>query len=291
MRRAPIVWDGMDQVELDAAYDQDFYQPHIDRVNSRLSKLSFDYRFRRGDPERASYGEDQTEGLDIYRTDREDAPVFVFIHGGTWRFLNAATSGFAAEMFNDAGAHFVALDFADVRTVGGDLGHHADQVRAGIAWVARNAASFGADPDRLYVGGHSSGGHLCAVALTTDWEDAFGLPRDVIKGGLCMSGMYDMAPVRLSWRSRYVAFTDEMEEAMSPQRHTGRIGAPVVVSYGTYETPEFQRQAIDFAAALDAAGRSVELIVASGFHHQKTWESLGNPYGPNGRAALAMMGL
>jgi arylformamidase len=166
----------------------------------------------------------------------------------------------------------------------------ADSVRRAIAWVVQNAESFGGDPDRVYIGGHSSGGHLAAVALITDWSE-YGLPADAVKGGLVMSGMYDLAPVRLSWRRSYLAFTDEIESAVSPQRHLDRITVPVVVSYGTLETPEFQRQAKDFAAALEAAGKPVELIVGSNYFHQDMWETLGNPYGPNGRAALAMMGL
>ena len=106
-----------------------------------------------------------------------------------------------------------------------------------------------------------------------------------------MSGIYDLAPVRLSWRQKYIAFTDKMEDATSPQRHIDRITARVVESYGTLETPEFIRQAEDFGIALAAAGKPVELIVASNYFHQDMWETLGNPYGPNGRAALNMMGL
>lgn len=286
----PPVWLDLDQEALDAAYRQEVYQPLLDEISSRIAALSFEFRLRHGYPERASYGEHPDEGMDIYRAPAAGAPVFVFVHGGTWRYGDAGDSGFEAEMFRDRGAHFVALDFSDVREAGNDLGVLADQVRRGIAWVVRNAESFGGDPGRVFVGGHSSGGHLAAVALTTDWT-AFGLPADALKGGLCMSGMYDMAPVRLSYRGTYIAFTDAMEAAMSPQRHLDRINAPVVVSYGTLETPEFQRQARDFAAALEAAGRPVELVVGRDYFHQDMRETLGNPYGPNGRAALALMGL
>ena len=229
--------------------------------------------------------------LDLYKADAENAPVFVFVHGGTWRHLDAAVSGFAAEPFLDRGAHFAALDFADVRTVGGDLGVLADQVKRAVAWVIGNAALFGGDPDRVCLGGHSSGAHLAAVALITDWAAEFGLPTDALKGGLLLSGMYDLEPVSLSWRSRYVSFTEEMVEALSPQRHVERITAPLAVAYGTLETPEFQRQAEDFAAAIEAAGKPVRLISARSSFHQDLWESLGNPYGTGGRAALTMMGL
>lgn len=229
--------------------------------------------------------------LDLYKADAENAPVFVFVHGGTWRHLDAAVSGFAAEPFLDRGAHFAALDFADVRTVGGDLGVLADQVKRAVAWVIGNAALFGGDPDRVCLGGHSSGAHLAAVALITDWAAEFGLPTDALKGGLLLSGMYNLEPVSLSWRSRYVSFTEEMVEALSPQRHVERITAPLAVAYGTLETPEFQRQAEDFAAAIEAAGKPVRLISARSSFHQDLWESLGNPYGTGGRAALTMMGL
>lgn len=180
----------------------------------------------------------------------------------------------------------------------GDLGerlarplvHIGAIVRRAVAWVYRNAAGFGGDPARLYIGGHSSGGHLCAVALATDWAAEFSLPLDAI-GGLCMSSMFDMKPVRLSWRRHYIAFTDAMEDAMSPQRHIDRLAAPVVVTYGSYETPEFQRQSRDFVAAVKAAGRPVTLIRATNYHHNEMAETLGSPYAPNGRAALALMGL
>jgi arylformamidase len=103
--------------------------------------------------------------------------------------------------------------------------------------------------------------------------------------------MYDLKPVRISKRSSFIRFTDEMEEAMSPQRHLDQLRAPVIVTYGTNETPEFQRQARDFAAAVKAAGKSVELIEASNYNHYEMGESFGNPYGPSGRAALALMKL
>jgi arylformamidase len=289
--KGPAVFLDYDQAELDAAYDQDFYQPHTGQVNRRLAELSFRARERLGSPERVAYGATPAETLDIFRTSAPRAPVFVFLHGGVWQYLSARDAAYPAEMFVDAGAHYVAVEFANVRTVGGDLGVLGAQVRNAVAWVRHNAGSFGADPGRIYVGGHSSGGHLAAVVLVTDWESGFDLPADTVRGGLCISGMFDLAPVRLSWRRAFIDFTDEMEEAMSPQRHLGRLNAPVVVACGTLETPEFQRQSHDFAAAVEAAGKPVELVDALSHYHQDMAESLGNPYGVVGRAALSLMGL
>jgi arylformamidase len=289
--KGPLVFMNYDQVELDAAYEQKYYEPLGDRVGERLVSTSHEVRQRIGRPERVAYGPTPDEKLEIYRTNRPKAPIFLFIHGGTWRWGSSTNCGYAAEVFVKAGAHYIAIDFVQARSAKGDLGVMAEQVRRSIAWVYSNAASFDGDPERIYIGGHSSGGHLCGVALITQWEKDFGVPSNIVKGGLCMSGMYDMKPVRLSWRRTYINFTDEMEDAMSPQRHIDKLRAPVAVSYGTFETPEFQRQSRDFAAAVAAAGKPVELIKALNHHHGEMAETLGNPYGPNGRAALALMKL
>lgn len=289
--KGPLVFMDYDQVELDASYDQVQYEPLIARVSKRLASNSEAMRARIGAPQRAAYGPTEIEKLDIYRTSRPNAPVFVFIHGGNWQSGAARDYASPAEMFVNAGAHYVALDFANIKEAGGDLGVMAAQVRRGIAWVCKNASTFGGDPDRIFIGGHSSGGHLCGVALVTDWQKDFGLPDNAVKGGLCMSGMYDMTPVRLSWRRSYVSFTDPMADAMSSQRHIDKLRAPVIVTYGGFETPDFQRQSRDFAAAVKAAGKPVQLIETPNYAHLEMAESLGNPYGPNGRAALALMKL
>jgi arylformamidase len=289
--KGPVVFMDYDQVDLDASYDQVYYEPLIARVAQRLASNSEAVRARVGPPKRVAYGPTEIEKLDVYRSDRAKAPIFVFIHGGNWLVGSAKDSGYAAEMFVRAGAHYVALDFINVKDASGDLGVMAAQVRRAIAWVHKNAASFDGDPDRVYIGGHSSGGHLCGVALVTDWHNEFDLPADAVKGGLCMSGMFDLAPVRLSWRRTYVNFTDAITDAMSSQRHIDKLRAPVIVTYGTFETPDFQRQSRDFASAVKAAGKPVDLIEVPNHAHLEMAETLGNPYGPNGRAALALMKL
>jgi arylformamidase len=287
----PLVWMGLDQVELDAAYDQSFYAPMARQMAKRWVSNSEAVRARLGMPRREAYGPTEVEKLDIYRAKVPNAPIFVFIHGGAWLGGEAKNHAFPAELFVNAGAHYVVLDFIAIAAANGDLRVMADQVRRAVAWVYKNAASFGGDPSRLYVGGHSSGGHLCGVTLVTDWSRDYGLPADIIKGSLCMSGMYDMKPVRLSKRGNYIHFDDAMEDAMSTQRHLDMLHAPIVVTYGSNETPEFQRQNRDFAAAAQAAGKPVELIEGLNYNHFEMMETLANPYAPNGRAALALMKL
>jgi len=289
--KGPPVFLDYDQAALDAAYDQAAYAPNREQLIERRIGASASVRGRIGEPERIAYGMAVIERLDIYRARHDAAPVFVFIHGGAWHSGRSKDFAGPAEMFLAAGAHYVVPDFAWVQDVGGSLMVLADQVRRAIAWVFQNIARFGGDPNRLYLGGQSSGGHLAAVALTTDWRRDFALPADIIKGGVCISGMYDLTPVRLSARSRYVAFDDTTVAALSPIRHLDRLRAPLVVVYGTRETPEFQRQNREFAAAVETAGKRVRLVVGEHYNHFELPETLGNPYGLLGRAALDLMGL
>jgi len=289
--KGPRVWRDLDQAEVDAAYDQAAWAPNRPQLVARYATNSEGVRARLGAPQRFAYGATPVEALDLYAARRSYAPINVFIHGGAWRRGLAKNYAFPAELFVRAGAHFVVPDFAAVQDVGGSLLPMAEQVRRAVAWVRRNAYRFGGDPERIFVSGHSSGAHLAAVVLTTDWLKEFDLPADTVKGGLCCSGMYDLEPVRLSARNAYVAFTDEMEQALSPQRHLDTLTAPLILAYGTLESPEFQRQGRDFAAALRAAGKPVELLVADGYNHFEIIETLTSPYGLLGRAVLEQMKL
>jgi arylformamidase len=214
-KKGPSVFLDYDQATLDAAYDQAAYAPNREQLIKRRIRDSELARHRVGEPERLAYGPAEIERLDVYRTRRDAAPIFVFIHGGAWRSGRSKDFAAPAEMFLVAGSHYVVPDFAWVQGVDGSLVVLADQVCRAIAWVYENAAHLGGDPNQLYMGGQSSGGHLAAFALTTDWPRDFGLPADLIKGGMCVSGMYDLTPVRLSARSNYVEFDDAIVAALA----------------------------------------------------------------------------
>ena len=287
--KPPPVWLDLDQKALDDAYDQSKWATNGKQLLDRYAVLSDDVRTRLGAPQRFSYGATAVEALDVYRA-RHGAPIQIFIHGGAWRSGTAKEWAFPADLFVHRGAHFVVPDFVSVTDAGGDLLAMADQVRSAIAWTYRNAGRFGGDRERIFLSGHSSGAHLAGVALTTDWK-RLGLPAELVKGGVLLSGMYDLKPVRLSARSRYVHFDDATEQALSPRRQLQWLHAPLVVAHAALDSPEFQRQSRDFAAAVKAAGKPVELLVARGYNHFEAPETLGNPYGLLGRAALAQLGL
>ena len=288
--KGPIVWLDMDQHDLDDAYDQSVYAFNDKNIRERRAANNEHVLTIIAKPDRVAYGAAEIEKLDIYKTRRANAPVFMYIHGGAWRGGRSSQVAYMAEPYIKAGAHFISIDFSNVLETKGDLAPMVDQCRRAVAWAYKNAASFGGDQNQLYLCGHSSGGHLGGCVVMTDWAKQ-DLPLNILKGALLGSGMYDLKPVRLSKRGSYVKFTDAMEDAFSTQRHIERIHTPLVLTYGTLETPEFQRQSRDFYAAVRAANKPIQLFVGKGYNHYETQETLGNPYGLMGRAAMTMMKL
>ena len=287
---APAAWRNMTQAELDAAYDQAAYAANLVQVLSRYAGESDAVRGRFGSPARYAYGEGPNEALDVYGGGGSGAPINIFIHGGAWRSGRAADYAFPAALFVDAGARFVVPDFDWVQDRNGDLLPIADQIRRAIAWTWLNAAQFGGDRESLYLSAHSSGAHMGCVALASDWTAA-GLPEDAIKGAILCSGMYDLEPVSLSARSAYVTFTEASVAALSPMRHLDRIRTPLIVAHGGLETPEFQHQSRDFAAALSERGWPCRTLYGESYNHFEILETLAIPDGLLGRAALEQMEL
>jgi len=283
---------GYTKPQMDSLYDQVCWQQDPPDTGSKDTWATNQVLAKNGAPARYSYGPNQFEGLDVYKTsiNPASAPTMIFIHGGAWRGGSSSSYGYFAENFVNAGANLIVLDFINVIQSNGDLLAMGSQVRDAVAWVYQNAGTLQINPNNIYVSGHSSGGHLCGVAITTDWP-ARGLPADVIKGAVCASGMYDLTPVALSARNTYVNFTPQTVSELSPAQHIGNIHARVVLGHGTKETPEFQRQSELFAVQLRAAGKPVALVVAPGYNHFEFAETFANPYGPMGRASLELMGL
>jgi len=288
--RGPLVFLDMDQQALDDAYDQEVYAPNRALIVERRKAASERTRAILGVPKRVAFGPSEIEQFDIFDCGTRGAPVNVFVHGGAWRRNRAADYALQAEPLVRAGAHSVILDFINVDQAIGDLFPMYDQVRRAVAFVWRNARDFGFDRERFHLSAHSSGSHLSGVVLTRGWREE-GLPADFCKGAVLLSGMYDLHPVRLSKRSAYVNFTDDMVQKLSGQRYIEGLNTPLILAFGTCETPEFQRQSRDFAAAVREAGKPVELIEGAAYNHFELLETLANPYGLVGRAMLRQMQL
>jgi arylformamidase len=272
--------------ELDQQYDQRAWATNAAEIIRRYTQQSERIRNLLGEPEVFSYGSSSAETLDLYKTKSPNAPIHVFIHGGAWRLLSKNDSAFAAENFVKSGAHFVALDFAQLPAV--TITEMVGQVRRAIAWTFQNARKFGGDPDQIHISGHSSGGHLAACIAVTDWALDFGLPPEVVKSAVCASGIYDLLPVRLSARNDYVKLDVRMEQALSPIRHLQHLSAKMVVCCGELESDEFRRQSREFALALGGslAAPHIEL---KALNHYEVAETLADPNVGLGLHALRLM--
>jgi arylformamidase len=282
----PKVFLDYTQAELDRAYDQLAYAPDRDAIMARHARHSADTRDRfKHDVFR--YGDGPLEELRAFPAG-PNAPVFAYIHGGQWQREGMDSSDYPALSLVPAGAAYVNLNFPAIPRV--RIPDMVAVLRRAVGWLHANARRFGGDPARLHLAGSSSGGHLAAALLTTDWP-AHGLPTDVLKSGLCISGLYELQPAMLSKRAGYMKLSADEVDALSPLRHLDRVRCPITVAIGGRETPEFRRQAHDFAAALARRPAAVELIDLPPFNHFELPETLADPAAPLTRAALRHLGL
>ena len=279
-----------DQLSLDTQFDHAIDAPNWQQVLGRWNTNSDEVRARLGEPLRMAYGSAPSQRLDIYKTASTPAPVQIFIHGGEWRRGSARASAYAAESFVQAGVHFIAVDFISADAAGGNLDALLAQLKEAVVWVYRHAPDFGGDNSRIHLAGHSSGAHLSALLLETDWLVEFGLPADVLKSGICCSGLYDLDSVSRSDRSQYVHFTPDVVARLSPARQANRIHCPLVLSYASLDSAEFQRQTLNFAELCKAAGADIQILRCEGYNHFEAIETLANPFGAVGRAALMLIG-
>ncbi|MCL2672725.1 MAG: alpha/beta hydrolase [Clostridiales bacterium] len=304
----PIVWGagnpdvmggaGYCKNQIDFVYLQGNWSGQPPNTSLRGSTFRNELAANYAAPDRFEYGNagdqyNERQYLLLYRSlNREKSPILVYIHGGSWQSGSAENSVTGADMFMEAGAHYIPLNFVNVtQTTNMSIMAMANQIRKAIVWVYNNAESFNGDKNKIYISGHSSGGHLCGVMMTTDWT-SYGVPADVIKAGLCSSGMYDLNPVSLSYRNTFVDFALEDTIAkLSAKNNLQYLVSPIYIVYGTGDTPEFQRQSRDFVAAAQAVGKEVISRIGYGFDHFELPETMGNPYGVLGRTTLEMMDL
>lgn len=276
------------QAELDRAYDQRAWAGNRDAMLEWYARESAQTRAAYEHHYDVSYGPSPDETLDIFTCSTPRAPIHVHVHGGGWRNLTKDDESFLARTFVPAGALCVVLNFSLIPHV--RLPEMVAQARRAIAWIHANADRFGGDAARIHVSGHSSGAHMASVLATTDWT-AFGLPADVIKSALLVSGMYDLRPVMLSARSDYVKLSNDEMLELSALLHLDRLRAPLAVAFGATESPEFKRQAESFAAAVESAGKPCTLARVEGVGHFDILCQLGERGTPLARLALRLMGL
>lgn len=272
-----LVYRDMDQRALDYQYNN---RAHVQDPQRYLQWYATTSEHARARVDRVGdipYGPLPDQRLDIFRpparTQSGKLPVVVFIHGGAWQHLSLADSSFGAEPFAARGAIYVAIGFARMPGAG-SLDEMIAQVRAGIAWVWLNIEQYGGNPAELHVLGHSSGAHLTAMAVCTDWPRLFGLPQTVIKSAAGVSGIYDLEPVRLSFRNDILKLDRAAEIRTSPCRNLPTRGVPFLIAYGEGETDEFKRQSEAFSAVWQRRFENAQLLELKNMNHYETIESI-----------------
>jgi len=268
------------QAELDQAYDQLVLAPHRDAIQAEIRKDCEAVR-KAMPPRTERYGRSEVQALDIFAPKgATKAPVLVYLHGGAWLRGSRLDVVYPAPAVTGKGAALVVPEFDNVGVV--PLPRMIEQCREAVDWTVRNAESFGGDPGRVYLAGHSSGAHLASCVL---------LGQPPVKGALLISGMYDLHAPLLSARSKYVKITPQELDAASAMRHLGRIRCPVAVAWSVGDSPEFRRQAQVFAAALAGMGRLASRTEVFSPNHFEEPRQLGDPDSALSRVLQALMGL
>ena len=160
-----------------------------------------------------AYGNSPRETLDIYAADKPGGPVLVYIHGGYWRSGSKEDNCNFVPTFTKRGATVVLVEYDLCPQV--TVTDIVRQTRASIAWVYKTIMRYSGDPARIFVSGHSAGGHLTAMALAHDWAKE-GLPQDCIKGAVATSGVFDLDMVMKISVQEQVRMTPEVAEAQQP---------------------------------------------------------------------------
>lgn len=239
-----------------------------------------------------AYGPAASETLDIFTPDGDGdgpAPIQIFFHGGYWKALGKSDFSYVAGPITAAGGISVVVDYGLIPAI--DMDELVRQCRAAVAWVHRNAAEFGGDPERLFLSGHSAGGHLVAMVAATDWSGDYGLPPAIIGGGVAISGLYDLEPIRLSNLNDDLRLSEEQARRNSPIHQRPPPAMPLVVTYGADETPEYARQSAAYCAYLAERGTAPDLRPIAGRHHFSIVADLGDPDSEMSRLILDQMGL
>ncbi len=212
------------------------------------------------------YGSGEEESLDLFPVpESNNAPLFIFIHGGYWRMLSKNESSFMAPNLVNHGIAVASINYTLAPEA--DIDQIVSECRRSIKWLHENAKSHGIDPNRIYVGGSSAGGHLTGMMVAGGWQEQYGLPIDVIKGGVPLSGLLDMEPIVKCFVNEWMQMSMEDGFRNSPNRNLPEHGCPLIVAVGSDETDEFRRQSKDFADLWRSKGWHADYLECVGINH------------------------
>ncbi len=236
-----------------------------------------------------AFGDSDGQKLDIFAAPGANAPVHVFIHGGYWRALDKSFYSHVAGPLVSAGATTVIVNYDLCPTV--RVSDIAAQMQRALAWVHTNIASYNGDPTQIHVSGHSAGAHLGAMLIATDWATRFGLPNDVIKSSVLLSGLFDITPHRFLDVQADIRLTEDEAIAMSPMGLPAVANSNVLLMVGENEPHLFHWQSLAYAARLRQQGIKAEYVATPGDNHFSITDRLASAADPITRQLIAHMGL
>ncbi len=237
------------------------------------------------------YGPTLDERLDIFPAAEPGAPILLFIHGGYWRAFSQREFGFVASGFVPHGVTVALGNYSLCPQV--TINEITRQNRAVVAWLHRHGRDFNGDPANIWVMGHSAGAQQAAMLLGTDWRGEYGLPKQVIKGGFAISGVYDLEPLRHSFLQPSLQLDAELVRRQSPIHNIPRWAPPLQVHVGEGEPAEFIRQARDYHRGWRTAGLPGSLYQRPGVDHFSIVRDLARPgsaYCARIRTAMGLRG-
>ena len=260
------------QEEIDLEYDLALTVPDLDYWIDWYTQESLSTRNKFDCMLEVSFGSTADETIDIFPTKEPGAPILVFIHGGYWVVGNSKDYSFVANGFVNQGINVVVTNYSLCPQV--TISEITHQTQSVIAWLYKNAINFNADPSRIFVAGHSAGGHQVGTLVNTDWSGEYALPDDIIKGGITISGIFDLQPLFYSFLQPKLLLTNKEILLQSPLLNIPQSGPPLLVTFGKKETKEFQRQSTEYLQEWKANGLRGELLVQKGKHHFSVLEGL-----------------
>ncbi len=276
MDNAEPVYLKFDQAALDAQYNNRARFPNYDDHFNAWQRWSAETRDRLKGKIDVSFGPSEIEKIDVFPAEDAGAPIYVFIHGGYWYSLDKEHYSYTADGMRPHGITTVVNNFG--LAPANDMDKIVRHNREALAYIWRHADEWGADRNRIYVSGHSAGGHLATMMLATDWPDySKELPRDLVKGACAIGGIFDLEPIRLSFLNKKLNLTREQVETNSPLRQIYPISAPLLLIVAADESQEFHRQSQEMESFWRAYGYSAELSIPEGLDHFDVVNELGDP--------------
>ena len=222
------------------------------------------------------YGDGPRQRLDVFPCGTAGAPTLAYIHGGYWQMNDKEPYAFFGEALLPAGFNLALIEYTLAPAA--RLDQIVAEINGAVAWLIDHAAEVGGDPRRVYVAGHSAGGHLTAAAMSN--------PR--VAGGIAISGIYDLEPIRLNYLNDKLGLDQAEARRNSPILHLPSQASPLVVSVGLGELPELIRQSEDYWAAWHGKGLPGQYLPLPAHDHFSILEELA---APSGRLLAALKGL